>query len=84
MVFFFFLNPHPKVSLLVLEREREMERERGREKNINVREKHQLAASHKCPNWGLNPQPRYVPQLGIETTYDTQPGGVASSLNPYC
>ena len=28
---------------------------------INVREKHRSVASHPCPKWGLNPQPRHVP-----------------------
>ena len=45
-------------------RKRGSEREKGR--NIDVREKHQLVASHTLPDWGLNPQPRHVPQLGIE------------------
>ena len=34
---------------------------RERERNIDVREKHQLGASHMCPDLGLNPKPRYVP-----------------------
>ena len=29
-------------------------------------EKHQLVASHTHPDWGLNPQPRYVPWPGIK------------------
>ena len=37
------------------ERENELEKE----KNIGVREKDQLVASHLCPDWLLNPQPRY-------------------------
>ena len=43
------------------DRETERQRERERERNIDVREKHQLVASCKCPNWGSNLQPRYVP-----------------------
>ena len=43
-------------------------REGGREKerSIDVWEKHQSVASHTCPNQELNPQPRYVPLLGIK------------------
>ena len=40
---------------------RERRREREREGNTNVREKHQSVVSHRCPNWGSNLQPRYVP-----------------------
>ena len=29
-------------------------------------EKHLLAASRMCPDWGLNPQPRHLPWPGIE------------------
>ena len=43
-------------------------REGERERNIDVREKHQLVASHTHPNWGPNLQARYVPSLGIEPT----------------
>ena len=32
-----------------------------RERNTDVREKHQLAASHMCPNWESNLQPRNGP-----------------------
>lgn len=32
----------------------------GRESNINVKDKHRSAASHMCPNQGLNPQHRYI------------------------
>ena len=35
-------------------------------RNISVREKDQLVAFHMRPEWGLNPQPRYVPWPGIE------------------
>ena len=59
--FSFFFNPHPKICLLIWQRETEWERE----KNINVREKHWSAASHMGPDRGSNPQPRYVPWLGI-------------------
>ena len=55
LVYLFFFNPHLRIHLLVLERGRE------RERNIDVKEKHQLIASHMCPDWGLNLQPRYVP-----------------------
>ena len=41
-------------------------REKERERNINMRGKHQLAASCTCPDWGRDPQPRHVPFLGIE------------------
>ena len=50
--------------LLVLEREGKGEGEK--EKEVDVREKHRLVASHTRHNWGLNPQPRYVPWPGIE------------------
>ena len=43
------------------ERERKKEREKERKRNINVRDKHQLVASHSCLDQGLNLQPRYVP-----------------------
>ena len=39
-----------------------------RERNIDVREKYQLVVSHACPNWGLNPHPRYVSCLRVEPT----------------
>lgn len=37
-------------------------------RNINMRGKHRLVTSHKCPNKGLNPQPWQVTQPGIEPT----------------
>ena len=41
---------------------REKGREGGGEKEKhNVRKKHRSFASYKCPDWGLNLQPRYVP-----------------------
>ena len=53
-LFFLFLsNPHLEMCLLLLEREEE-------------RERHQLVASHMCPDQGLNPPPRYVPQNPTE------------------
>ena len=39
--------------------------ERLRDWEVEI-EKHQLAASYTCPDWGSNPQPRYVPWLGIK------------------
>ena len=59
--------------------ERGDERWRERERNIDVREKHQLAASHTSPNWGLNPQPRDVLLTG-NCTYDLL--GYRSTLQP--
>ena len=47
------------ICVLILEREE-------RNRNIDVREKHQLAASQTCPDRILNPQPRHVPWPGIE------------------
>ena len=61
-------NPHPRICLLILEREkgregererkgereREREKERERERNMDVKEKHQLFASHMLPNQGSN------------------------------
>ena len=46
-----------------------------REKHIDVREKHQLVAIRMCPDWELNPQPRYMPWAGIEPA-NLQPFGV--------
>ena len=40
------------------------QRDRGGERGQC--EKHWLAASHMCPDWELNPQPRHVPQLAIQ------------------
>ena len=37
-----------------------------RERNISALEKHQLGASPTPPNWGPGPQPRHMPQRGIE------------------
>ena len=37
------------------------EGKKERERNMDVREKYQLVASHMCPYWGLNPQPRMCP-----------------------
>ena len=53
--FVFFLNLHQRICLLIWEREREIERE-----------KHQMVASHMHPDWGSNPQPRYVPWPGMK------------------
>ena len=44
---------------MILERERRKGRER--EINIDVTEKHQSVAPGKLPDWGSNPQPRFVP-----------------------
>ena len=72
----FFINPHLRICLLIFFRKRGRGRERERNINvkekhryIHVREKHQLVASHTCPNgdwncnlgmcpnWELNPPP---------------------------
>ena len=50
-----------KDLLTYFRQRRKGERERGREK-------HQLIASRMHPNWGLKPQPRHVPEPGIEST----------------
>ena len=50
----FFLKSLPEDTFIDFEREEE------REKNINVGEKHRSVASHRLPNWGPNPQTRYV------------------------
>ena len=50
------MNPHPSLCLLILNRGRKAGRER--ERNIDVKEKHLLVASHKCPYQELNLQPR--------------------------
>ena len=57
LLLFFYL--HLRTCLLILQRGEWREKET--ERNINVREKHQLVATHTCPNQGLNPQPRHVP-----------------------
>ena len=60
-----FKNPYQRIYLLILEKEEGegggRERNIDVRENISVREKHQLAATPMCPNWGLNFQPRYVP-----------------------
>ena len=46
-----------------------LEKGEGRDKerdvclNVDVREKHWLIDFHKCPDHGLNPQPRHMPWL---------------------
>ena len=47
-------------------RERGRRREKERERNINVREIHRWVCLLHVPNQGSNPQPRYVPWLGIK------------------
>ena len=48
------------------ERRRGEEREREKER---VRERERLIGCiHMCPDWGSNPQPRYMPWLGIKST----------------
>ena len=57
----FILNPYLRICLLILDREDgggEGERERERDREIL---KHQSVASCMSPDWGSNPQPRYVP-----------------------
>ena len=52
---------HFKIFIYVFsfrDRRRKGERE---ERNIDVREKHQSAASQLCPKTGLNLQPRHIP-----------------------
>ena len=49
------------IYLFIYLSERGEGREKERERNIDVREKHQLGASHTCSNWGQNPQSRHVP-----------------------
>ena len=41
-------------------------RERDKQTDIHLREKHLLVASHMHPDWGWNPQPRYLPRLGMK------------------
>ena len=56
-------------------------RERGRERE---REKHRSAASGTRPDQELNPQPRFVPWLGIKpalTNWATWPGRQPSFYN---
>ena len=57
----FLRNPYLRILLLILERG--MERERDRE---FLCEKRWLFASHAYPEWGLNPQTRYMPWLGVK------------------
>lgn len=63
-IFFRFSNSRIFPSLYFLKKNRFL----GRERNISVREKQQLAASPILPDCGMNPQPEYVPQPGIEAT----------------
>ena len=63
---FSLFSPEDTFSLL-------LERGEGRERNIDVREKHWSVASHMrsdrglyTPNWGPNPQHRYVLWLAVE------------------
>ena len=51
-----------------------LETEEGKEKETSiVRGKHQLVASHTCPNWGSNLQSFGV-QDNAPTNYATWPG----------
>ena len=59
-LFFKRVNKSSYLSMSLLILEREGERERERERNTEVREKHGTVASHTHPDWGLNPQPKYV------------------------
>ena len=47
---FILLYLHSRTRFLILERGEQMER--LKERNINMREKHQLVASHMHPDWG--------------------------------
>ena len=47
-------NPHLRIFFLCFYRKRKEGRERGGKKN-------RLVAFHRLPDWGSNPQPRYVP-----------------------
>ena len=46
--------------------ERERRRERGGDVDVRKKHQYQLVASHTCPDWGLNPQPKNLSWLGIE------------------
>ena len=52
--------------MLIDFRERGKGREGERKRTIDVREKRGSVASHTCPDWEPNLQPRYVPWPGIE------------------
>ena len=67
-----FFNPHPRICFYWFWKERKGERER---------KKHWLVASHMCPDWWLNPQPRYVPWLGIEPSIFWYMGLCANKLS---
>ena len=54
VIVFFKSNPHLWICLLTLDREEGG----GRERHQCKREKHQLIASHTCPDQGSNLQPR--------------------------
>ena len=60
-----FFNPHLRMCFIDF-------RERGREReihtDIDLREKDRSVSSYMHLDLGLNPQPRYVPWLGIEPT----------------
>ena len=62
---YYYFYPHLRTFLIVF---RKRKRERKGERNIDAKEKHWLVASHThldwgshVPDWGLNPQLRYVP-----------------------
>ena len=59
---FFNFNPHPRICSMI------SEREEGREKKRDgdVNEKHQLVASHMCPDQGSSCNLGMCPCLGIE------------------
>ena len=69
--------------LLIFREKGRGERERGwgRDGNIVVREKHWLAILHMLPDWGSNPQPRYVPWLGVEPATFCCTGQHSNQLN---
>ena len=50
---------------------REKGEREGKEKETSMWEKHRLIASCTCPDWGSNPQPRYVPLLGSKLMQDS-------------
>ena len=56
-------------------------RKREKERNSNMKEKHGSVASLHIPHQGSNPQPKYVPWLGMEPTTFWCTGRHSNQLN---
>ena len=66
---FYFFNPHRMICLLIYEREEGGgETDRQTETSMWETNIYWLPPIHTHHDWGLNPQPRYGPWLGITPT----------------